>query len=86
LREKRREGISLGMSNRHRFFFVLLLLLFPLLWFGAELLLEQYEGLSGRVQESRVATWYKGNTHTHTLWSDGNDFPEMITDWYKEKG
>ncbi len=23
--------------------------------------------------------WYKGNTHTHTLWSDGNDFPDMVT-------
>ena len=23
-------------------------------------------------------SWYKGNTHTHSLWSDGNDFPEMI--------
>ena len=19
--------------------------------------------------------WFKGNLHTHTLWSDGNDFP-----------
>lgn len=26
--------------------------------------------------------WYKGNLHTHSLWSDGNDFPEMIVDWY----
>ncbi len=26
--------------------------------------------------------WYRGNTHTHSLWSDGNDFPEMITEWY----
>lgn len=26
--------------------------------------------------------WYKGNLHTHSLWSDGDDFPEMITDWY----
>ena len=32
------------------------------------------------------AQWFKGNTHTHSLWSDGNDFPEMITSWYKEKG
>lgn len=31
-------------------------------------------------------TWFKGNTHTHSLWSDGNDFPEMIFDWYKSKG
>lgn len=30
--------------------------------------------------------WYKGNTHTHSLWSDGNDFPEMIVDWYQTKG
>lgn len=30
--------------------------------------------------------WYKGNLHTHTLWSDGNDFPEMVTDWYKSHG
>lgn len=30
--------------------------------------------------------WYKGNTHTHSLWSDGNDFPEMIVDWYHQRG
>ncbi|MFT5188976.1 MAG: hypothetical protein ACI957_002000 [Verrucomicrobiales bacterium] len=30
--------------------------------------------------------WYKGNTHTHSLWSDGNDFPDMITDWYVQAG
>lgn len=32
------------------------------------------------------ARWFKGNTHTHSLWSDGNDFPEMITDWYVRHG
>lgn len=30
--------------------------------------------------------WFKGNTHTHSLWSDGNDFPEMIVDWYQKEG
>ena len=30
--------------------------------------------------------WYKGNTHTHSYWSDGDDFPEMILDWYKTHG
>ena len=34
-------------------------------------------------QETR---WWKGNTHTHTLWSDGDDFPEMVADWYKRNG
>lgn len=33
-----------------------------------------------------TTTWFKGNTHTHSLWSDGNDFPEMIIDWYKSRG
>lgn len=27
--------------------------------------------------------WWKGNIHTHSLWSDGNDFPEMICGWYR---
>jgi hypothetical protein len=30
--------------------------------------------------------WYKGNLHTHSLWSDGNDFPELICEWYRENG
>ncbi len=30
--------------------------------------------------------YFKGNLHTHSLWSDGDDFPEMIADWYKAKG
>ena len=33
-----------------------------------------------------AARWWKGNLHTHTLWSDGNDFPEMVAAWYVEKG
>ena len=30
--------------------------------------------------------YWKGNLHTHTLWSDGDDFPEMVVDWYKRNG
>lgn len=30
--------------------------------------------------------WYKGNLHTHSYWSDGDEFPEMIMDWYKKNG
>lgn len=30
--------------------------------------------------------WFKGNLHTHTLWSDGDHFPEMIVEWYKSNG
>lgn len=37
------------------------------------------------VQVSAQETWYKGNLHTHSLWSDGNDFPEMIAKWYADR-
>lgn len=30
--------------------------------------------------------WWKGNLHTHSFWSDGNGFPEMVADWYKNAG
>ena len=30
--------------------------------------------------------WWKGNTHTHTLWSDGDAAPEFVVNWYKEHG
>ena len=30
--------------------------------------------------------WWRGNTHTHTLWSDGDDFPEAVAEWYKRSG
>jgi hypothetical protein len=33
-----------------------------------------------------TASWWKGNLHTHSLWSDGDDYPEMIVDWYHEHG
>ena len=36
--------------------------------------------------KSGSQNWYKGNLHTHSLWSDGNDFPEMICKWYKDRG
>ncbi|MFO1449462.1 MAG: hypothetical protein U1F61_15010 [Opitutaceae bacterium] len=35
---------------------------------------------------STAPRWWKGNLHTHSLWSDGDDYPEMIADWYKQKG
>jgi hypothetical protein len=30
--------------------------------------------------------WFKGNLHTHTFWSDGDEFPEIVVQWYKENG
>ena len=30
--------------------------------------------------------WYKGNTHTHTLNSDGDSTPDDVVRWYRENG
>jgi hypothetical protein len=30
--------------------------------------------------------WYKGNTHTHTTYSDGDSPPEVVVDWYAAHG
>ncbi len=35
------------------------------------------------VQQGR---WLKGNTHTHTLESDGDSPPEVVASWYKNHG
>jgi len=66
----------------HRLILPVLLLL-PLLAdvssaFGqhADVLLEAVDG----------QRWMKGNMHTHSLWSDGDDFPENLAKWYRDKG
>ena len=41
---------------------------------------------SGSDAHEPSVRWWKGNLHTHTLWSDGDDFPEMVADWYVQHG
>ena len=42
--------------------------------------------LGHSVLAQQAQTWFKGNLHTHSYWSDGDEFPEMIMDWYKHRG
>ncbi len=42
--------------------------------------------LSGVEGQSQGARWYKGNTHTHTLNSDGDSTPDDVVKWYREQG
>ncbi|MBI4639175.1 MAG: PHP domain-containing protein [Candidatus Tectomicrobia bacterium] len=30
--------------------------------------------------------WFKGNTHSHTINSDGDSAPEVVVNWYKSRG
>jgi len=54
--------------------------------FHSALLLIGLSITSCKSPENETLTWYKGNLHTHTYWSDGDEFPEMVLDWYKSKG
>ena len=36
--------------------------------------------------DSAPVRYWKGNVHTHTWWSDGDDFPEMVAARYKQHG
>lgn len=81
LAKKSLSGIVSRM-NRRVVTVIVLLLLLPLLWWVAGVLLSQYETLRPHVVKKE---WFKGNTHTHTLWSDGNDFPEMAAQWYRDR-
>lgn len=44
------------------------------------------QGQADTPEQPAPQRWYKGNLHTHSLWSDGNDVPEMICDWYAKNG
>jgi hypothetical protein len=54
---------------------VLILLGFLFDWFAP---------VTGTAQQE-TKQWYKGNLHTHTYWSDGDEYPEMVLDWYKSR-
>jgi len=32
------------------------------------------------------ASWFKGNTHCHTLWDNGDALPEIVADGYRSRG
>ena len=41
---------------------------------------------SSALAQKSETRWFKGNLHTHSLWSDGDGYPEMIVEWYKTNG
>lgn len=45
------------------------------------------DGAAPRVDSQNAALrWYKGNTHTHTLNSDGDSHPDDVAKWYRSHG
>lgn len=42
--------------------------------------------LTQSVESQPKPRWFKGNTHTHTLNSDGDSAPDDVVRWYREHG
>ena len=42
--------------------------------------------LGASLAQAQAAKWYRGNTHTHTLNSDGDSPPDSVARWYRDRG
>ena len=56
-----------------------------LLLLSPPLILAAWVAAAGQEPEP-APRWFKGNTHTHTLWSDGDGAPQLVADLYREAG
>jgi hypothetical protein len=55
-------------------------------WFMALLCWVVFGMPFAQAETSGEKHWYKGNTHCHSIWSDGKEFPEIVVDCYKKLG
>jgi hypothetical protein len=69
------------MSPRRTWLLSLLLIAAPM--GGAH---ENHAPPAGEARGAHVPGWWKGNTHTHTWWSDGDSPPETVSGWYRDRG
>lgn len=53
--------------------------------FAAALALTMALGVSSAAQQP-ARRWYRGNTHAHTLNSDGDSPPDVVVRWYRQHG
>ncbi len=68
----------MNSQKPHRFLVSVLAALLYVMTLGAPL-----ASADDAVPPNPPQRWWKGNIHTHSLWSDGNEFPEMIAEWYR---
>ena len=65
------------MMNRMKYLAILISIAFCVDACG-----DENVAISGYASDPPLRYW-RGNIHTHSLWSDGDDFPEMIAEWYR---
>jgi hypothetical protein len=73
------------MQTRHR---PILASLFAFLIIAGAVVVSRPDGSATVSADSLKAAgplkWYRGNLHTHSLWSDGDDYLESIALWYRD--
>ena len=60
--------------------------LLPLCLVGVFALVAAARSPEAQTPASTSTRWFKGNTHTHTVNSDGDSTPEEVVRWYREHG
>jgi hypothetical protein len=78
------EHSSLGSSLRQSSMLLLGSLVFLLA--AAAFQLGAGSGSAEEEKSSPALSWFKGNTHTHTLNSDGDSAPSEVARWYRDNG
>lgn len=73
------------MNTHNRSFFAgLLALLLIIAAIGFSLAGKSAAVSADTLKAAGPLKWYRGNLHTHSHWSDGNDYLEMIALWYRD--
>jgi hypothetical protein len=63
-------------ASRRQFLVCVLLVFASMTTFG---------NFRARAENPAEKHWYRGNTHCHSIWSDGREFPEVVVDEYKKR-
>ncbi len=84
--EKTRTNQRTRVMRRYLLVFLLLALLFASLRVEGHRDPGQTPGQGTAQRPVLMTRWYKGNTHTHTLNSDGDSTPDEVVRWYREHG
>jgi hypothetical protein len=74
------------MRTSHRLLPSCLIVVPLLFWVVGDVPTVSAQTYSFEVPDVVGMSWYKGNTHAHTLESDGDSPPEYVARWYKEHG
>jgi hypothetical protein len=79
------EGLSMRVPHRSVVLSLIVIAVFGMA-IGLSRPTKMKNAAADTLQAGARLKWYRGNLHTHSHWSDGDDYLEMIAIWYREHG